>query len=246
MKKFLLTALKVLLIVIFVIVVLIYASYKSFKPTVDYIAKLEEIAEEFNKPVDTTSITTTVTRENRDSIIQKFRDVDKDVFTDNKLNYKKMLSVKDNGNQEIILTAGEYAFLKNSIKNCDNFLADYAFDTIIQNSIFMGTSKDRFGEKILIKLDVSELLKKAGLSEIIDNNLYLTITKNNAGLFTYKVNQLDQEKSDTVIQVFNELFSKDNSLKKYTIETLCQKLLEDYNTLVSDFEEFVDICIIMQ
>ena len=246
MKKVLLTILKVLVIIIFVIGILIYSGYKAFKPTVDYIAKLEELAEEFNKPVETYAITTTVTAQNRKNIIEKFRNQNKDVFTDNKLDYKKMLTLTKSEDTTLNLTFGEYAFLKNCIKNNDNFLAYTNSDTIIKNSIFMGTAKDRYGEKILVKIDISEIIKKSGLSEIIENNFYLTVTKNSAGLYTYRVNQLDDEKSDSVMQVFDEFFTKVPTFKDYTVQSLGRKLFEEYNGLVTEFEDFVNISIILE
>ena len=110
----------------------------------------------------------------------------------------------------------------------------------------MGTAKDRYGEKILVKIDISEIIKKSGLSEIIENNFYLTVTKNSAGLYTYRVNQLNDEKSDSVMQVFDEFFTKVPTFKDYTVQSLGRKLFEEYNGLVTEFEDFVNISIILE
>lgn len=223
-------------------VVLFIAMYKSYVPALQSVFEIEKIADSFNADINPNSIIyNTITITDIDSAIKKFKNADKDIFTDTKVDFKKILGLNNSENKEINLNLKEYAFVLNALKNNDQLLANRNIELMLRKTNFIGINKTQYYTKILVKIDLSEILNYLGDFKIIENNLYLSITKNYNNVYTYHINDLNNEENQIMCSFFDGLIKYMEGFYDYNLESLSKKIYDEYERLYTEFEKCINI-----
>ena len=239
-KKFL----KVFAIFLLVVFVILSAMYTSYAPGIDNLKELTVVAEKFNGEVDTDSlITNTIRMQDRNTCIEKFNNSGKNIFSGSSADYNKMLNYRDSENVTIELTMREYSFLSNTLKNSSNFLTYADVNILLSKTLFVGMNKTKYYKSILVKVDITEILSSMQISDLIQNNLYLTISKDSLNNYSFKINNLEQNDSIVVQEIFEDFFAVSSSFSQYKFDTMSRKIFDEYEKLCQNFETFVNVTI---
>ena len=247
MKNIILKTLKFLGIFLAIILIVVFSMIGSYSTGINNLNKLKQVSQKFNEDVTPSDIIgNVITIEQVNRTIAKFKQVDRDIFTNTNLDFKKMSNYTNSDIKTINLTYGEYAYLLNSLSNVDNFIATKNINNIVKDNIFVGAEKTKYYEKYLFKIDLSDIIKAFSLKGTLENNFYLSVSKNYNNFYLYKVNNLDDDTSEAVISIFDEIFPSIKKYNGYTVESLGEKLFLEYKKMFPEFENFVKIDIIIE
>ena len=246
MPKWLKKLLKILGLILLGIIAVLYNTINSCLPGYESLANYYTTLQKFNASFNpSTVIMNSVTTSTIITTKSKMENADRNIFTQNKITYSQLLNYKDSEKSTVELSYSECSFLINSLKNCDGYLMDIEVgnDGIIQNTSFIGMDVQDYFYTIMVKIDIKNIFNGDldSLSQIIENNLYLTICKDAMGDFNYQINNLSKEDNEKIIKFLSGYIKDSEIYKGYDIRSLGKKLFEEYSIIYQNFGDYVNL-----
>ncbi|MBQ7308390.1 MAG: hypothetical protein IJW82_07695 [Clostridia bacterium] len=242
MKKIGIFILKFLLITIAIVAILGTSICSSLSPAISSFKEIANVIEKYNQPVNTQElIYNTVSPNDITSTVEKFNSNGRDIFLNKSLNYSKMLPYNESEKVTINLTYSEFSFLQNSIKGCTDFLVDKNINQVVSKSIFIGSYSSDYFDKIMVKLDLGNIIENLEDIGVVKDNLYLSISKNYSGIYNYNINNLTGDDSKALEIFLNGYLSSDPAYKNYSLEALAKTLYDVYELQFEEFKKFVNV-----
>ena len=242
MKPWVKKLLNILIVLIAIIGLLIFYVYETFVPLVSNLNEFLDLANELNVNVSASQLTNNIiTVGTISSTKQKFLINNRDIFTSSTIDYYKLQNYNEAVNEIISLTESEYAYLINAVKSNTQFVSLQQIDTVVNKINILGFEKTDNYERLIIKLDISTLIVELNLSAYLSNNLFLTITKNISNNYSIKINKLNNDVQQTVIEILNEVF--EDFEDGYSIYTLSGQIFEECKLCVNTFCQTCNVMI---